>query len=192
MADKDQYLCLYVDASNAERFVFETADRKEDRELSAGRSTINVGFVSAGERITADFLLTRRGEFDQSYIPGGEIRIFAAGWNDDVFQKAFEKLNREPLEITDFSDTEIRGTVTASEKGTLFTSIPYTSGWTAYVDGKETDKIGIGGNGVIGVPVPQGTHEIVLKYKSPFLLPALICTLLGPVLFVLYRRKNIR
>ena len=190
VADKDQYLCLYVDASNAERFVFETADRKEDRELSAGRSTINVGFVSAGERITADFLLTRRGEFDQSYIPGGEIRIFAAGWNDDVFQKAFEKLNREPLEISDFSDTEIRGTVTASEKGILFTSIPYTSGWTAYVDGKETDKMGIGGNGVIGVPVPQGTHEIVLKYKSPFLLPALICTLLGPVFFVLYRRKN--
>ena len=120
------------------------------------------------------------------------IRIFAAGWNDDVFQKAFEKLNREPLEISDFSDTEIRGTVTASEKGILFTSIPYTSGWTAYVDGKETDKIGIGGNGVIGVPVPQGTHEIVLKYKSPFLLPALICTLLGPVFFVLYKRKNIR
>ena len=190
VADRDQYLCLYVDASNAERFIFEAGDKKEDRELSAGRSTINVGFVSAGERIKADFLLTRRGEFDQSYIPAGEIRIFAAGWNDEVFQRAFEKLNSEPLQISQFTDTEIHGTVSASQKGILFTSIPYTSGWTAYVDGKQEEKAGIGANGLIGVPVPEGTHEIMLKYKSPFLLPAFLCTLLGPILFILYRNKT--
>ena len=190
VADRDQYLCLYVDASNAERFIFETADRKEDRELSAGRSTINVGFVPAGERIKADFLLTRRGEFDQCYIPAGEIRIFAAGWNDEVFQRAFDKMNSEPMQISSFTDTEIHGTVAASDQGILFTSIPYTSGWTAYVDGKRAEKAGIGARGLIGVPVPQGTHEIVLKYKSPFLIPAFICTLLGPVLFSLYRKKT--
>ena len=190
VADKDQYLSLYVDAANAERFIFETGDRKEDRELSAGRSTINVGFVTAGERIKADFLLTRRGEFDQSYIPAGEIRIFAAGWNDQVFQRAFDKMNSEPLQISEFTDTRIHGTVNASEKGILFTSIPYTSGWSAYVDGKRTEKAGIGANGLIGIPVSQGSHDIVLEYKSPFLLPAFICTLLGPLLFFLYWKKT--
>lgn len=189
ISDRDQYLCLYVDASNAERFVFETSGAKEDRELSAGRSTINVGFVSAGERITADFVLTRRGEFDQSYIPGGNIRIFAAGWNDDVFQRAYDKMNREPLEITDFSDTEIQGTVKASQSGILLTSIPYTAGWKAFVDGNPVEKVGIGGDGLIGVPLTGGVHEIRLKYNSPFLMPALISTLLGPLLFYLYRKK---
>ena len=72
----------------------------------------------------------------------------------------------------------------------MFTSIPYTSGWTAYVDGKQEEKAGIGANGLIGVPVPEGTHEIMLKYKSPFLLPAFLCTLLGPILFILYRNKT--
>ena len=190
VSDRDQYLCFYVDAPNAARFIYSSHTTSEDRELSAGRSMINVGFVQAGETVLADFVLTRRGIFDMCYPGGGSVKLFAAGWNDDVFEKAFARLDREPLEITSFKDTQIRGSVDASEDGILLTSIPYTAGWKAKVDGKSVRTEAVGDGGLVGVPMSSGHHEILLQYRSPFLIPALISTLLGPVLFVLYLRLH--
>lgn len=94
----------------------------------------------------------------------------------------------QTLQVESFKDTEIRGRVTAKEDGILFTSIPYTAGWKAFVDGKAAEVIGLGDNGVVGVAVPTGSHEVTLRYRSPLLLPAAFCSLLGLVLFLIYRR----
>lgn len=70
------------------------------------------------------------------------------------------------LEITDFSDNAIKGTVdTDSSHSMLYLSIPYHDGWKAYVDGKETpiQKIDVAFS---GIPLEQeGKHQIVLRYR---------------------------
>ena len=109
--------------------------------------------------------------------------------DDEAFQDAYDSLSRQTLQVESFKDTEIRGTVAAREDGILFTSIPYTAGWKAFVDGKPADVIGLGDNGVVGVPVSSGEHEVTLRYRSPFLLPAAFCSLIGVVLFMVFKNN---
>ena len=186
--DRDQFVTLYVDAANAAHVDCSFGDMEESWSLSSGRGVFQIGNMKEGEVLAVDFRLTDRGEFEPSYRGYGEISVFAAGWDDEAFQEAYDRLSRQTLQVESFKDTEIRGRVTAKEDGILFTSIPYTAGWKAFVDGKAADVIGLGDNGVVGVAVPTGSHEVTLRYRSPLLLPAAFCSLLGLVLFLIYRR----
>ena len=186
--DRDQFVTLYVDAANAAHVDCSFGDMEESWSLSSGRGVFQIGNMKEGEVLAVDFRLTDRGEFEPSYRGYGEISVFAAGWDDEAFQEAYDRLSRQTLQVESFKDTEIRGRVTAKEDEILFTSIPYTAGWKAFVDGKAADVIGLGDNGVVGVAVSNGTHEVTLRYRSPLLLPAAFCSLLGLILFLIYRR----
>ncbi|MBQ9063853.1 MAG: YfhO family protein [Blautia sp.] len=188
VSDKEQYVYLYVNADNAMRFIYADNTVKEDRELSAGRSLIDVGHVSPGEKIIIDFKLTRRGEFEKKYRDVGTVQLYAASYDDAVFQEAYDILNSEPLEITSFTETRIEGTVSADDSRMLFTSIPYAPGWSASLDGEEAETFGLGDGGVLGIRVPAGEHSIVLKYRSPNMIPAIFGTLAGILLFYGYCR----
>ena len=60
----------------------------------------------------------------------------------------------------------------------VFFSIPWESGWSAYIDGKEValEKVNIG---FMGFVVPAGDHEIVLHYETPGLKAGAIVTFGG-------------
>ncbi len=185
-SDKDQYLFVYVDAGNAKRVKYKTDTANEDRELSAGKSLFDIGHVKAGEKINVNFELTNKGEFEKTYRKDGTVKIYAASYNDEVFQKAYDKLKQHPYDITSFEDTHIEGTVNAPEDSVLFTSIPYIGGWKVTVDGKETDKLSIGDDGVIGVPLTAGEHTVVFHFTSKGLVPSVIVSLIGIALAVVY------
>ena len=196
ISEKDQYLYLYVDAGNAIRFVYKTDSVKEDRELSTGRSLIDIGHVSKGESISVDFELTRHGEFEKTYRPDGNVKLYAASYNDEAFQKAYDILKKGGLQITDFEDTRIEGTAEPEKDGIMFTSIPYMPGWRVTVDGEKVETIGLGGGGLTGFYVTAGSHNVVLVYHSPFMVQAAVGSVLGVVIFILYcfwreKRKKI-
>lgn len=165
ISDKDQYLFIYVDAGNAKRVKYTTNTANEDRELSAGKSLFDIGHVSEGEEIKITFELTNKGEFEKTYRKDGTVKVYAASYDDTVFQEAYDELNSNTYNITEFKDTQITGTVNTDENGVLFTSIPYVSGWSVIVDGVECEKLSIAEDGVIGVDVSAGTHEVVFTFK---------------------------
>jgi uncharacterized membrane protein YfhO len=156
---------LYVDAGNTKRVKYVTDSANEDRELSAGKSLFDLGNVKEGEEITVTFELTNKGEFEKTYRKSGTISVYAASYDDDVFQRAFDTLNENTYNITEFKDTKLTGTVNAAEDGVMFTSIPYNEGWSATVDGEETELVSIAEDGVIGINVPQGEHTVVFSFK---------------------------
>ena len=85
--------------------------------------------------------------------------------DDAVFQSAYDELSRSTLELTEFRNTLVKGTVTCSEEGLLYTSIPQNGNWRVLVDGKETD-ITLVGNAMIGVPLSEGTHTVTFLYEN--------------------------
>ena len=198
VSDKDQYLFVYVDAGNAKRVKYVTNTANEDRELSAGKSLFDVGHVSKGEKITVSFALTNKGEFEKTYRKDGTVKIYAASYNDSVFQQAYDKLNQHTFNITDFKDTDITGTINAEEDGVMFTSIPYVDGWHVFVDGKAVDKVDIGNRGVIGVDITKGEHTVEFKFNTRGLVPGLAISCVSVVALVGYtifdkkrKQKNI-
>jgi uncharacterized membrane protein YfhO len=193
ISDKDQYIYLYVDAGNAKRVKFDNNSINDDRELSAGKSLFDIGHVSAGEKINVSFALTNIGEFEKTYRKDGTVKLYAAAYDEDVFNEAFDKLNENTFDITSFEDTRIEGEITADEDGVMFTSIPYIPGWTITVDGEETENVSIGNDGVIGVDVPQGTHTIVFTYSPAGLKFGCIVSVVSLVItigYCLYCKKK--
>lgn len=189
-SEKDQYLYLYVDAANASRFVYHTSRENQDRELACGNSIIDIGQVYAGEEITIEFTLTKRGKFETQYRPSGNVRIFSAVYDDAVFDRAYQELAQKGMTLTEFEDTHFEGTVHADSDQLLFLSVPYVDGWSVKVDGEAVEKVGIGDKGVIGVKVPAGDHTIELTYRLKGFALSVVISLMGFVLILLYKKQK--
>lgn len=69
------------------------------------------------------------------------------------------------------------------DEGFLYFRVPYSAGWSAVVDG-EPVEIQRANTGFMGVYVDQGSHEVELKYETPYLKIGLIVTVLGLLLAV--------
>lgn len=94
----------------------------------------------------------------------GNYTIMVYALKQSAFEQAYEKLADEQLNITEFSDTEIKGNINAYDSGILYLSIPYEKGWSVYIDGKKTDTFKVL-NSMLGVEVDSGEHEVLLKYS---------------------------
>lgn len=86
---------------------------------------------------------------------------------------------------------------TATTKGDkqrlIFFSIPHDNGWTAFIDGEETEILTING-GLMGIIVPEGECEIEFTFRTPGLLPGAIIsiiTLIGLLIYAIIERKKL-
>ena len=77
-----------------------------------------------------------------------------------------EKLKLNSLHELEFKEDCISCKIEVSGNKILMLSIPYEKGWTAYVDGKKQNilKCNIMFS---ALKLSQGSHTIVLKYKTP-------------------------
>ncbi|MGD9886787.1 MAG: YfhO family protein [Bacilli bacterium] len=84
-----------------------------------------------------------------------------SGINNQVNQ-----LKQEPLTNLTFSSHGFSGDITLNEDGLLFISLPYSSGFKAFVDGKEAiiKKVNMG---YMGLSLEQGEHKITFAYQTP-------------------------
>ena len=90
---------------------------------------------------------------------------------------------------------QIRSSTEIEKEGLLFLSVAYSDGWTAFVDGEETQVLRAD-TAFMGVRVPAGKHEIILRYHSPWLKEGLMISLVSVFLLLLLmiygRRKRKR
>ena len=109
----------------------------------------------------------------------------------DKFQEVYKNLSSNIIENTIYEDGYVKGSIeVTADKTLMYTSIPYDEGWSLKVDGKDYGYFKIL-DGLIGVKLQQGEHEIEFKYKLPGLelgIGVSICSL-GIVLLVI---KNIK
>lgn len=112
----------------------------------------NLGYLNAGE--SYEYTL------EVSADENGGLSIY----HDDVFQKFYDEASKHTMEITDYGDTYLDGTLTLPKDGCVYFSIPYERGWTAYVDGQKTD-LGVFSNGAMFLATTEGTHDIHLEFK---------------------------
>ncbi len=94
--------------------------------------------------------------------------------DQQLFKEGIERLSKGGLKISSYDSTEINGSFTAEKDGVLYTSIPYDGGWTAYVDGKESEVTPLK-DAFVCIPVTKGEHTLTLKYSPPgFVVGAVI------------------
>ena len=96
----------------------------------------------------------------------GTIKVKAAILNENTFRNAHEILSGSVLNISNFSNTRIEGTINCKHDGVLYTSIPQNGNWTAVVDGKPAETVTIG-DAMVGLLLSEGNHNIRFIYRNP-------------------------
>lgn len=129
-------------------------------------------------------------EFDIEFeVPAAETGFFDIGvatFDDQKFQSLITSLQEETLEVTEFDDTYIKGTITVTEPGLIYTSIPYEKGWHVKIDGDRVDTIAYK-DAVITIPVTAGTHDIEFEYTPAGLIIGSVISFISLIILVLNR-----
>ena len=104
-----------------------------------------------------------------------------------------EELGKESLQNIKTETNCIRGDITTTSDKILVFSIPYSAGFTAYVDGEKTELVQANSM-YMGLELKKGRHTITLRYCTPYIVPGMILTVLGLILFagivISYRRQR--
>ena len=112
----------------------------------------------------------------------------------DEYEKDVMMLSKDHLEDLVFTANTIEGTIDVDEEKYLLLSIPYSKGWTAFVDDKEVEVLKANEH-YIALRLAKGSHQIQLKYKTQGLVPGTavsMITIVGFILYVCLERKKDR
>ena len=113
-----------------------------------------------------------------------------------LFAEGTKIMTEHALEIKEWDSWgRIAGSVTADADGVLMTSIPFTDGWSAYVDG---EKVSVNSvlDTFITIPLKAGNHEVELRYMPPGLAVGGVISALS-ILIILgahwhFRRQKVK
>lgn len=119
----------------------------------------------------------------------GDLYIFAGILDRDVLEQAFELLKDETLEVTDWNEEYLRGTVTAKKDDLLYTSIPCEKGWKVYVDGERKDIVLVA-DAFLGVMLTEGEHTVEFVYSPLHVYLAFIVSIAGIGIFILIMMRD--
>ena len=120
---------------------------------------LDLGYLNEGDTVTV-FAPIKEGT-------DGYVYLYAVTLDDEEFERGYNKLKSDSLNVTSFDETNIEGTINVSEDGILYTSINYDTGWSVYIDGKKAtadDIVPLGTDALLGVRISQGEHTVQFKY----------------------------
>ena len=120
-----------------------------------------------------------------------EIEVYSLSM--EHVKKQLQVLGQDTLHDIKVNNNRIEGDADLKEKGVMLLSIPYSKGWSAVVDGEKAElkKANIMYS---SLELPEGTHHIVLTYRTPYLNEGLLLSasslfvLIG--VFLYHRRKE--
>ena len=172
---KTQKYYVFIDSPTAESITYQVGDAKSWEEIDENYSGIvNAGVIKEGQKITIDVTL----ETGKS----GDITAYIYYLDQAEWDKAYSILSASTLNVTEFGDTYLKGTVDAGNGGTLATSIAYDEGWKVYVDGQEKRTDNLIDEAMISIPLEAGVHEIEMKFMPQGFLAGLLLTILAALL----------
>lgn len=108
-----------------------------------------------------------------------DIHVFS----HKVDVESIEKRREHVLENVVVGTNEITGTIATEEQEWLFMSIPYSSGWRAYVDGEETEvwQANIGFSAIV---IPGGEHEVRFVYRTPGIIVGAVISVVSAIILL--------
>lgn len=101
----------------------------------------------------------------------------------DRYPEQITALKADVLEDVQMTQNRISGTIRTDQKKFLCLSIPYSDGWTAYVDG-EPAELQQANIMYMGLFIPAGEHQIELHYCTPGIEAGILVSGLGVIAFL--------
>lgn len=173
--DREGFLCLQMNMSERNKFrVYKNNKELYSEQLSLSQ-VLAVSDVQIGDTIIVEITCPADSE--------GTVSIRPAVLDENIFRKGYEVLAASTLDLTEFSNTRVEGTIDCNRDGLLYTSIPYDGNWVVTVDG-EAAEIVLVGDCMMGLNLTEGTHTVKFTYQNKAFITGLLVSLLCAAAFV--------
>jgi uncharacterized membrane protein YfhO len=121
--------------------------------------------------------------------------MYVSAMNVSNYDKYAAERMESAYQVTEYDDSHVLGTVSASRDGVLFLSIPAHDNWDIYVDGEKAEEIDDLDTTFFGTVVPAGSHEVTLRYDNRFVKTGAVFSIIGIVMLAVIcyterRRKS--
>ena len=163
-----QYLFIEADDADAITVSQEKKDDKIEIRNDCG-SIVNLGEMDSGTEFTITI------EYKEG--KGGSVVSHVCTMDEAVWQDAYKMLSASMLDVTDYGDSCLKGTIDVQEDGVFVTSVPYEAGWQLKVDGHTREINELIGGAWISTSLSAGEHQIELSFRPPGLIAGLLITL---------------
>ena len=179
-----QYLFIEADDADAITVSQENKDDKIEIRNDCG-SIVNLGEMDSGTEFTVTI------EYKEG--KGGSVVSHVCTMDEAVWQDAYKMLSASMLDVTDYGDSCLKGTINVQEDGVFVTSVPYEAGWKLKVDGHTREINELIGGAWISTSLSAGEHQIELSFRPPGLIAGLLITLASIGLLIVaewWRRRR--
>ena len=105
-----------------------------------------------------------------------------------TFTEAIQKIKEQPVTVST-SKNKVFATYDVKQDTSIFFTIPYDKGWSAYQDGKKIE-IKQAQTGFMKVDVPKGKGNITLSFIPNGFITGAICSFTSLLLFGIYNHKR--
>ena len=105
-----------------------------------------------------------------------------------TFTEAIQKIKEQPVTVST-SKNKVFATYDVKQDTSIFFTIPYDKGWSAYQDGKKIE-IKQAQTGFMKVDVPKGKGTITLSFIPNGFITGAICSFTSLLLFGIYNHKR--
>ena len=182
---QDGFMCVYLNLPKRNAVSISLNGVELYTESMSLPQMMAVGDVAVGDVVTVRMTCKENEK--------GTMTLTAAVLDNDLFRQGYEILNASTLELTQFRNTRVEGTISCDRDGLLYASIPQNGNWSVLVDGEEAE-IKLVGNCMLGVELTQGEHTVTYVYRNAaFELGwkvSLVCAAILAVLYVVvYKPK---
>ena len=105
-----------------------------------------------------------------------------------TFTEAIQKIKEQPVTVST-SKNKVFATYDVKQDTSIFFTIPYDKGWSAYQDGKKIE-IKQAQTGFMKIDVPKGKGTITLSFIPNGFITGAICSFTSLLLFGIYNHKR--
>ena len=155
---QDGFFCVYLNLPKRNSVSISLNGVELYTESTSLPQMMAVGDVAVGDVVTVQMTCKENEK--------GTMTLTPAVLNNELFRRGYEILNASTLELKEFRNTYVKGTVQCDRDGLLYTSIPQNGNWTVYVD-RDPAKVRLVGDCMIGVELTEGQHTVTYVYQNP-------------------------
>ena len=134
---------------------------------------LELGYCAAGEAVT----LTAEDSKEEMWA---DVYRFS----ENGLGSVTAKLSAHPWNLTSWTDTSLKGSISCDQEGWLFTTIPFDAGWKITVDGREQEPKKVL-DSFVGIWLSAGNHTVSMEYTPKGLIPGTLISAASAVLLAL-------
>lgn len=177
LAEEDSYVFVYLGKNSLSEVKATVGEKSKKFSQVSFDYLVDLGYVAKGTDVSLEVV-----EENEKF---GTFKAYQL--NLRVLEETIAALSETTLQITGHGEDYLKGSIEMPEAGTLIVPIPMEKGWTLYVNGQETE-IKTFKAAFISVDLPEGAHEIELRFKTPGFKEGLLVSIACVLIFIVCRK----